>query len=338
MLLLLAGLAHALTCGEIQQMVNENVPVAIVVQTIRGVDGVEVGTDTCLAKAGMPAELVAAARDAKQRLTPPPQLPPAPPDLAAARDAARRGDWPEAHRNAAQDATIEGRYLDAVALAHLGKHRSAVVAFVAVIEAVDAQAGHRMTVARAAQLDRDHDLAVLGIARVYYAVERYRDAEAWYDRIARRSPLWSQAQFEAAWADFIRGNLNGARARLKHVRKAKGWMPGLPWLEYLVVDALDWQEVLDQRMGCPGDKHPDLVEDGARAAAVARLNAELEPAREALAAVVAGQSSADRLPPALRGDSERLLREVEDGLEGMRAQEAERRYTFFGGESMEHCF
>lgn len=337
MLLLLAGLAHALTCGEIQQMVNVNVPVAIVVQTIQGVDGVEMGTDACLAKAGMPAEVVAAARDANQRL-PPPQLPPAPPDIAAARDAAHRGDWAEVHRNAAQDTTIEGLYLDAVALVQLGKHRSAVAAFVAVIQAVDSHAGRRVTLARAAQLDRDRDLAVLGIARVYYAIERYPDAARWDDRVAKRSPLWPQAQFEAAWADFIRGNLNGARSRLQHIRKAKAWMPGLPWLEYLVVDALDWQEVLDQHQGCPFDKHPDLIEDGAREAAVARLKAELEPAREALAAVVAGRSSADRLPPVLRRDSERLLREVEDALEGMRAQEAERRYTFFSGGSMDRCF
>jgi hypothetical protein len=88
-------------------------------------------------------------------------------------------------------------------LAHLGKRKSAISAFVEVIQAVDAEEGKRVTRHRAAQLDAYRDLAILGIARVFYSLGRYTDAAAWDDQVSKRSPRWPEAQLEAAWADFM---------------------------------------------------------------------------------------------------------------------------------------
>ncbi len=60
MLLSLALQAHALDCVEIANMVNVNVPVAIIVQTIEESGGLATGTLDCVRRESLPLEVIAA--------------------------------------------------------------------------------------------------------------------------------------------------------------------------------------------------------------------------------------------------------------------------------------
>lgn len=52
------------------------------------------------------------------------------------------------------------------------------------------------------------DLAILNIARVYYALQKLETAESYYEKVDRASTHWPQALFEQAWARFFLGDLN----------------------------------------------------------------------------------------------------------------------------------
>lgn len=58
------------------------------------------------------------------------------------------------------------------------------------------------------------DLALLDIARVYYGIERYAEAEQYYQLVARDSALWSTAVFERSWARLMQGDDADARGDL----------------------------------------------------------------------------------------------------------------------------
>lgn len=90
----------------------------------------------------------------------------------------------------------------------------AIAAFAAALRLVQAAEGTPVSVARAARLDLERDLALLGIARVLYASERFDEAARWYDTVPLGSARWEQAQLEAAWADFLRGEARRSILRL----------------------------------------------------------------------------------------------------------------------------
>ncbi|MES2639290.1 MAG: hypothetical protein V4850_07390 [Myxococcota bacterium] len=230
MLLLLAPLAHALTCTTIVERVAATVPTAIVVDTLQEAGGVPAGTAACLARQGAPAPVVDAARAV--------ELPPLPPSYVRARALAEAGEWDAAHAHLLGDSTLAGRYLDGVALTHLRRYGEALDAFAAVGRTVNAQRGERVTRVRAAELDNDRELAVLGIARVFHAAGDYPRAGHWYAKIGKRSPSWAQAQLEAAWGSFLSNDLVGTRTRLAAVRSAGGRMPGVLWLDLLATHHL----------------------------------------------------------------------------------------------------
>lgn len=242
---LLAGAAFALDCAQLSQMLAVHVPDDIVVQTVERAGGVAPGTADCLGREGAAAEVVAAARRVEG---PVPRPPAADCDELPVFLAARR--WAEVHACSEGDTSIAGRYRDGVALAVLGRRAEAVRAFAQVLRLVQAHHGERVTRARAEELDRDRDLALVAIARVYFGVGRYAQAAAWYARVPRRSPLWARAQLELAWAEFYT-DTTAAWARLSTLRRAGAWSPELVRLELLCAWEL-YQLGRDLCRGRPG--------------------------------------------------------------------------------------
>ncbi len=64
-------------------------------------------------------------------------------------------------------------------------------------------------------LDRTRQLALLGLARTYYAMRDYRKATETYDRVARFSEFWDQALFENGFARFQNDDYGGALGTLQ---------------------------------------------------------------------------------------------------------------------------
>jgi tetratricopeptide (TPR) repeat protein len=52
------------------------------------------------------------------------------------------------------------------------------------------------------------DLALLNIGRIYFGVQRFKDADKYYAKVERASTYWPQSLFERAWTNFYQGDLN----------------------------------------------------------------------------------------------------------------------------------
>lgn len=68
------------------------------------------------------------------------------------------------------------------------------------------------------QLEDLKDLSLINIARVYYGLQRFDSADAWYAKVDRNSTYWPQSLFERAWTRFFLGDLN---ASLGHILTAE---------------------------------------------------------------------------------------------------------------------
>jgi len=96
------------------------------------------------------------------------------------------------------------QYLEGVIYNKQGKFKSAVRAFTAVAK----YKGEAATQQELDDLNNLRDLALMNVARIYYSIERFDDANAWYTYVGHQSPYWAQAEFESSWANFMRGDLN----------------------------------------------------------------------------------------------------------------------------------
>jgi tetratricopeptide (TPR) repeat protein len=86
------------------------------------------------------------------------------------------------------------------------KFKSAVLAFREVMRAEPPVIGNAKD---QAQIEGMKDLALLNVARIYYGLQRFDNADNYYEQVDRSSIYWPESLFERAWADFHQGDLNG---------------------------------------------------------------------------------------------------------------------------------
>lgn len=109
---------------------------------------------------------------------------------------------------------LQARYVEGIILNEQGRLKSAVRAFREVI-AEDARAASREEARRIRDLQ---NLAMLDVARIHYAVERFEDAERYYGMVEKRSTWWPRARLELAWTQFMLGDNNAALGQILTVR------------------------------------------------------------------------------------------------------------------------
>lgn len=101
---------------------------------------------------------------------------------------------------------MRSKYYEGVVLNEQRKLRSAVAAF---REVVQAEVELTNTDAEHVQEVEDlKDLAIMNIARVYYGLQRFENADNYYTLVDRESNYWPDSLFERGWAQFMRNDLN----------------------------------------------------------------------------------------------------------------------------------
>lgn len=102
------------------------------------------------------------------------------------------------------DLYSKSKYFEGVIYYKQEKLRSAVKSFTEVVKATpDASTPGEEEASK-----RLRDLSLLNIARIYYSIQRYPEANTWYDNVPRESRYWAEAQFESGWADFVTSDVN----------------------------------------------------------------------------------------------------------------------------------
>lgn len=102
------------------------------------------------------------------------------------------------------DLYSKSKYFEGVIYYKQEKLRSAVKSFTEVVKSSpDATTPSEIEASK-----RLRDLSLLNIARIYYSIQRYPEANTWYDNVPRDSRYWAEAQFESGWADFVTSDVN----------------------------------------------------------------------------------------------------------------------------------
>lgn len=110
---------------------------------------------------------------------------------------------------------MRSKYFEGIIASEQGKYRTAVQAFREVMQAEPPLAGD----ARKLQEIEDlKDLALINIARIYFGLERFDNADQYYAMVDRESTYWPESLFERAWASFWRQDLNQALGLLLTVQ------------------------------------------------------------------------------------------------------------------------
>lgn len=102
------------------------------------------------------------------------------------------------------DLYTRSKYFEGVIYNKQGKLKSAVRSFTDVAR-TEASASTQQELE---ELDRLRDLSLMNIARIYYSIENFKDANTYYAYVARDSRYWPQSLFESAWANFMLSDLN----------------------------------------------------------------------------------------------------------------------------------
>jgi hypothetical protein len=99
---------------------------------------------------------------------------------------------------------MRSKYYEGVINHQRNKYKSAVAAFRELYQA-DVPASDARESKEYANLK---DLALINIARIYYELEKYENADEYYKQVDRESDFWAQSLFERAWTKFILTDLN----------------------------------------------------------------------------------------------------------------------------------
>ncbi len=102
------------------------------------------------------------------------------------------------------DLYTRSKYFEGVIYNKQGKLKSAVRSFTDVAK-TEATASTQQELE---ELDRLRDLSLMNIARIYYSIENFKDANSYYAYVSRDSRYWPQSLFESAWANFMLSDLN----------------------------------------------------------------------------------------------------------------------------------
>jgi len=102
------------------------------------------------------------------------------------------------------DLYTRSKYFEGVIYNKQGKLKSAVRSFTDVAK-TEATASTQQELE---ELDRLRDLSLMNIARIYYSIENFKDANTYYGYVSRDSRYWPQSLFESAWSNFMLSDLN----------------------------------------------------------------------------------------------------------------------------------
>jgi hypothetical protein len=102
------------------------------------------------------------------------------------------------------DLYTRSKYFEGVIYNKQGKLKSAVRSFTDVAK-TEATA---QTQQELEELDRLRDLSLMNIARIYYSIERFQDANTYYTYVSRKSRYWPQSLFEGAWTNYMLSDPN----------------------------------------------------------------------------------------------------------------------------------
>lgn len=123
------------------------------------------------------------------------------------------------------DLYTRSKYFEGVIYVKQEKLKSAVRSFTDVVKTK----GEAQTQQELVELDRLRDLSILQIAGVYYSIERFQDANTWFNNVPRSSVYWPQAVFESAWTNYMLSDLNLTLGQLLTVQSPyfseHEWMP-----------------------------------------------------------------------------------------------------------------
>lgn len=112
------------------------------------------------------------------------------------------------------DLYLKSKYYEGVINTERNKYKSAVTAFKDVYQAEVAPADDRQV----KEFEDLQDLALMNIARIYYGIERFENADNFYSQVDRGSTYWPESLFERAWTNFMTNDLNLTLGLLLTVR------------------------------------------------------------------------------------------------------------------------
>ncbi|MEL6345000.1 MAG: hypothetical protein AAFV53_17915 [Myxococcota bacterium] len=99
---------------------------------------------------------------------------------------------------------LRSKYVEGVISNKQEKLKSAVRSFLDVYRADNAARSER----EAEEELKLKDLSLVNVARVYYRIERFDEADKFYSQVSRESMYWPQAMYEQAWTGFMRNEFN----------------------------------------------------------------------------------------------------------------------------------
>jgi hypothetical protein len=99
---------------------------------------------------------------------------------------------------------LKSKYFEGVISYQREKYQSAVKAFKEVYDS-DFQASDQR---EAQEFKRLRTLSLMNIARIYYELNKFDNADSYYSQVDRDSDQWTQSLFERAWANFMLTRLN----------------------------------------------------------------------------------------------------------------------------------
>lgn len=109
--------------------------------------------------------------------------------------------------SAKSDLSLRAKYYEGIIHQQRGKLKSAVLSFREVWSAETAVVGDAR---QAQEIDDIKDLSLMNIARIYYGLQRFDNADTYYSMVPRESAYWAESLFERSWTSFMRSDLNQA--------------------------------------------------------------------------------------------------------------------------------
>jgi len=100
---------------------------------------------------------------------------------------------------------LRSKYFEGIIHNERGKLKSAVMAFREVMTTTPPPASDAR---QAKEIEDLKDLALLNVARVYFGLERFKNADNYYAMVDRESTYWPESLYERAWTNFWQQDLN----------------------------------------------------------------------------------------------------------------------------------
>jgi TolA-binding protein len=116
--------------------------------------------------------------------------------------------------SAKSDLYLKAKYYEGVIHNERGKLKSAVKSFREVYQSDIAADDDRQR----KEMEDLKDLALMNIARIYFAIDRFDNADNFYSNVGRDSTYWAESLFERAYTQFWENDLNGSLGLLLTIR------------------------------------------------------------------------------------------------------------------------